>query len=112
MSEFDYSPTVACNYNMTRNEVVEVLQRELQLLRDELERRDKIVAELIESAEEEAGQAVEAGGMCDPGIIAPRCDMLLLKRIEDANLEIHDELRPVAADIRREGANARDQTDG
>lgn len=94
MLEFDYNQVTVCNYDMSRNEIIDVLQDELTLLRSELEGRDKIVAELISHAQSNAEQAEEAGGPYDRGFLAYVDQVLLLKNLEEANQVGHDVLRP------------------
>lgn len=106
MPEFDYDQVTPCKYSMSRNEVVEILQGELTLLRSELESRDKIVAELISQAQHNAEQAEESGGPLDPAALAYVDQVLLLQNLEEANQVVHDTLRPVAADIRRRAMEA------
>lgn len=101
MPEFDYDQVTACKYDMSRNEVVEILQRELTLLRSELESRDKIVADFIELCQKKAEEYQEISGPHDLDFLSYQDEVTLLKRIEDENQLVHDGLRPVAADVRR-----------
>lgn len=113
MTEFDYSPTVACNYGMSRNEVVRVLQGQVYLLRRELEKRDKVVDKLVERLPGDIEEAMRIDYPSTPWAHI-KAQLVMVNNIQQVNQEIHDELRPVQADIRRrrEAANAWDQTDG
>lgn len=86
MSEFDYSMTAECNYDMSHREVVEVLQSQRDLLRDELKRRDKVIAGLIEVSE-------KAAQLCS-GFHEWQDKVVLLKHIQSTNMAIHEGIRP------------------
>lgn len=107
MSEFDYSPTRQFYYNMSRNEVVGVLQGELVLLREELNRRDKVIDDRVKQLSEdfEGYHEIDKRRWCMSQLVEARA-------FREANLRIHDDLRPVAVATCRDGANAWDQTDG
>lgn len=93
MTDFDYSPTRQCSYDMSRDEVNQVLQDELDLLRDELRRRDKVVDELIETVQKKVEEARKRGNPYDSGF-HPAQDEAILRNIQVKNMEIHDDLRP------------------
>ncbi len=93
MFEFDYSQTRDCNESMSRNEVVQVLQGELSLLRRELQRRDEIVSGLMEliilkDGDKECLPPSQAGQQrCQSRLCAVRV-------IYEANQKIHKALHP------------------
>lgn len=105
MSEFDYKPATEYDYGMPRNEVVGVLQNELTLLRNELERRDEVIDDRVKQLSEdfEKYQEIDKRRWCMTQLVE-------VKALRNANLQIHGDLRSVATC--RDGANARDQTDG
>ncbi len=93
MFEFDYSPTVLCNYNMSRDEVAGVLQDQLTLLRRELQRRDEIVEGLIELIVSKDGDK-ECPRLSDTGEQTCQSRLCAVRVILEANQKIHSALRP------------------
>lgn len=72
--------------------VVRDLADEIELLCDELRRRDKVVDELVETLQMKVEECRKIGAPYDSGFHAPQ-EIILLKHIRMKNMEIHDDLR-------------------
>lgn len=105
---FDYSPTRQCNYNVSRNKVIDVLQGELSLLRCELECRDKIINDIMEQLPKDIEECQQIDDPSKLGLRRCKAQLVTVKIICAVNQKIHDDLRPAQTDIRRDGTNAWD----